>query len=99
METSTCSFCCSALISLIVAGSVANGPSMTVTDSPTSKATRGGVAPVAGGPTGAAARPAVAASAALAACGATAGARILTTSSIVSGEGFEVAPTKPVTPG
>src|SRR3712207_5428142 len=40
MDTSTCSFCCSALISLIVAGSVANGPSMTVTDSPTSKSTR-----------------------------------------------------------
>ena len=33
------SFCASGLISLIVAGSVANGPSMTVTDSPTSKST------------------------------------------------------------
>src|SRR5687767_12030177 len=39
IDTSTCSFCCSALISLMVAGRVANGPSMTVTDSPTSKST------------------------------------------------------------
>src|SRR5260370_25589361 len=39
METRTLSFCCSALISLTVAGSVAKGPSMTVTDSPTPKAT------------------------------------------------------------
>ena len=36
IDTSTLSFCCSPLTSLIVAGSVANGPSMTVTDSPTS---------------------------------------------------------------
>src|SRR4051794_41954177 len=41
METSTWSFCCSGLISLMVAGSVANGPSMTVTDSPTSNSTTG----------------------------------------------------------
>ena len=32
METSTLSFCASALTSLMVAGRVANGPSMTVTD-------------------------------------------------------------------
>ena len=32
IETSTFSFCASMLISLIVAGRVANGPSMTVTD-------------------------------------------------------------------
>ena len=43
MDTSTLSFCCSALTSLIDAGSVANGPSMTVTDSPTSKSTSIGV--------------------------------------------------------
>src|SRR3954470_7979292 len=39
IDTSTFRFCASALTSLIVAGSVANGPSMTVTDSPTSKST------------------------------------------------------------
>src|SRR3954471_15815773 len=69
METSTCSFCCSALISLMVAGRVANGPSMTVIDSPISKST----SVVGAGGRGAA--PA-AASGVLAACGATAGARI-----------------------
>ena len=37
METRTLSFCWSALISLIVAGSEANAPSVTVTESPTSK--------------------------------------------------------------
>src|SRR3954469_6636708 len=71
METSTCSFCCSALISLMVAGRVANGPSMTVTDSPISKSTTAVVVP----PVGAAV---AAASGVLAACGATAGARIFT---------------------
>src|SRR3712207_1615929 len=90
MDTSTCSFWDSALISLIVAGSVANGPSMTVTDSPISKSTTA---------VGAAVVPAVAASGVRAACGAVAGARILTTSSRVSGEGRDVAPTNPVTPG
>ena len=39
METSTLSFWVSGLISEIVAGRVSNGPSMTVTDSPTSKST------------------------------------------------------------
>src|SRR5262249_22024569 len=39
IETRTLSFWASALISLTVAGSVANGPSITVTDSPTSKST------------------------------------------------------------
>src|SRR6478609_1021765 len=39
IETSTLSFWVSALISEIVAGRVSNGPSMTVTDSPTSKST------------------------------------------------------------
>src|SRR3954471_3635634 len=48
IETRTCSFCCSALISLIVAGSVANGPSMTVSDPPTSKPTTGGGVAAAG---------------------------------------------------
>src|SRR5437764_2229505 len=37
IDTSTFSFCWSALISLIVAGSEANAPSVTVTESPTSK--------------------------------------------------------------
>src|SRR3954463_12408610 len=41
METSTLSFWVSALISEIVAGRVSNGPSMTVTDSPTWKSTTG----------------------------------------------------------
>src|SRR6185312_8590516 len=39
IDTSTLSFCASTFTSLIVAGNVANGPSMTVTDSPTSKST------------------------------------------------------------
>src|SRR5918997_1622172 len=42
METSTLSFWFSTLISEIVAGSVSNGPSVTVTDSPTSKSTSTG---------------------------------------------------------
>ena len=37
IETSTLSFCWSALISLIVAGSEAKAPSVTVTESPSSK--------------------------------------------------------------
>jgi hypothetical protein len=37
IETSTFSFWASGLISLIDAGSVANAPSVTVTESPTSK--------------------------------------------------------------
>src|SRR3954449_3099383 len=79
METSTWSFCCSGLISLMVAGSVANGPSMTVTDSPTSNSTTV-VAEAAG-----------AASAAAAGFSVTAGTSRLTTSSMLSGEGLEVA--------
>jgi hypothetical protein len=90
METSTCSFCCSALISLIVAGRVANGPSMTVTDSPTSKSTTA---------VGAAAVVVLVVSAVFVVCGPAAGASRLTTSSMLSGEGRDVAPTKPVTPG
>src|SRR4051812_50038425 len=39
IETSTLSFWASGLISEIVAGRVSKGPSMTVTDSPTSKST------------------------------------------------------------
>src|SRR4051794_32457341 len=79
METSTCSFCCSALISLMVAGRVANGPSMTVTDSPTSKSTTAAgaaVVPVAASPPGA-----------RAARRAGAGPRDFTTSSGVRGDG------------
>src|SRR3712207_9483429 len=93
METSTCSFCCSALISLMVAGRVAKGPSMTVTDSPTSKSTNvvGAAAVV---------PPAVPAPAATRAAGCwTAGARVLTTSPPVSGEGRGGGAQKPVAPG
>jgi hypothetical protein len=39
IDTRTLSFWLSRLISLIVAGRVANGPSVTVIDSPTSKST------------------------------------------------------------
>src|SRR3954464_6635239 len=74
METRTWSFCCSGLISLMVAGSVANGPSMTVTDSPTSNSTAGA---------GPAAGAASAAAAGLAVTGTTSR---LTTSSMLSGE-------------
>ena len=93
MDTSTLSFCCSALTSLIDAGNVANGPSMTVTDSPTSKSTRiSGRSSVASDE----AAPDVLLAAFFAApCG----SRNLTTSSRVSGDGRDVAPTKPVTPG
>lgn len=42
METRTLSFWFSTLISEIVAGSVSNGPSVTVTDSPTVKSTSTG---------------------------------------------------------
>src|SRR3712207_9511011 len=79
MDTSTCSFCCSALISLIVAGSVANGPSMTVTDSPTSKSTTvvGAAAAAAG----------LALSATLAACGGGAGGSGVTDPLLSSGGG------------
>ena len=93
IDTSTLSLECSGSISLMVAGSVANGPSMTVTDSPTSKSTTS---------TGAAAPLELASPApALPAAGTlwVLGARILMTSSIESGDGLEVAPTKPVTPG
>ena len=62
---------------------------MTVTDSPTSKSTTAAAAGAA-----AAVSPVV-----RAACGVMAGTRIFTTSSMVSGEGLDVAPTKPVTPG
>src|SRR5699024_10434564 len=88
MDTSTLSFWLSALISEIVAGNVSNGPSVTVTDSPTEKSTCTGGAPGAGAP----------------ACGAGAfssmvGASIETTSSWVSGTGEWARPTNPVTPG
>ena len=81
------------LTSEIVAGSVANGPSMTVTDSPTSKSTST-VAPL---------EAAAAADSPLAALAgasfSTCGARDFSTSVTVSGDGREVAPTNPVTPG
>src|SRR5690625_3916918 len=76
MDTSTLSFWLSALISEIVAGRVSNGPSVTVTDSPTLKSTCTGGAPAAGA-------PAVSAGA----FGSIVGASIDTTSSWVSGTG------------
>src|SRR6476646_2025860 len=95
MDTSTLSFCCSALTSLIDAGSVANGPSMTVTDSPTSKSTR-----ISGRSNVASDDAAPAAAVDLAGFFAAAGgSRNFTTSFSVSGDGRDVAPTKPVTPG
>src|SRR5690606_10721075 len=45
MDTRTLSFWASTLISEIEAGSVSNGPSVTVTDSPTSKSTWTGALP------------------------------------------------------
>src|SRR3954454_15366319 len=94
IDTRTFSFCPSTLTSEIVAGSVANGPSMTVTDSPISKSTS-----TAGPPSGAA----VAVDSPLppfaGASLSTFGARNFRTSSTVSGDGREVAPTNPVTPG
>src|SRR5450756_1405302 len=73
IETSTFSFCPSALISEIVAGSVSNGPSVTVTDSPTVKSTAIGAA---------------AEALAGAAAGAMLGASMEKTSSRVSGTGW-----------
>src|SRR5690606_5992963 len=84
IETSTLSFCDSGLISLTEAGSVANGPSMTVTDSPISNSTAG--------PVGALTAAFLLSSAGL-------GARSLATSSRLSGLGLLDRPTKPVTPG
>src|SRR3954467_1420414 len=80
IDTSTFSFCASALTSLIVAGSVANGPSMTVTDSPTSKSTSTDDLP---GPVATSALFPLAA----ACLGSTRGRRNLMTSSWVSGDG------------
>src|SRR3954470_7789217 len=88
IDTRTFSFWPSALTSLIVAGSVANGPSMTVTDSPTSKSTS--MVDLAGP---------LALFLPSAAFGSTCGRRNFRTSSMVNGEGLDVAPTKPVTPG
>src|SRR5664279_6613081 len=75
IETSTLSFWASGLTSLMVAGSVANGPSITVTDSPTEKSTsvRTGAVPLPDW--------------ACAAFRGAAGARILTTSSTDNAEG------------
>src|SRR5690606_6257723 len=87
METRTLSFWFSTLISGIAGGSVANGPSVTVTDSPTVKSTSTGAfaAAWAGLPGSGA--------------GASIGASIEKTSSSVSGTGWWVWPTNPVTPG
>src|SRR6478672_4970962 len=90
METSTLSFWVSGLISEIVAGRVSKGPSMTVTDSPTSKSTTrtslGAPVPDAAAPSAPAAASKV-------------GASIVKTSSIDSGTGWCALPTNPVTPG
>src|SRR5215213_8704171 len=84
MDTSTLSFCASGLISEIVAGRVSKGPSMTVTDSPTSKSTTR---------TGAAALvPGFSLTSRL-------GASMEKTSLVLSGTGWWVLPTNPVTPG
>src|SRR4051794_6743091 len=59
METRTLPFCASTLPSLIVAGSVAKGPSMTVTDSPTVKSpSTVALPPAAAAPAAAPPRPA-----------------------------------------
>src|SRR5699024_5541493 len=84
IDTKTLSFWVSGLISEIVAGRVSNGPSITVTDSPTSKST----SVIAG----------ASASAGLSSSSKV-GLSIRTTSSIVRGTGWWVCPTNPVTPG
>ncbi len=87
---------CSALTSLIDAGSVANGPSMTVTDSPTSKSTSmtfDAAAAAASTPSAAAPRDAAGFLASVR------GIRNCSTSLSESGDGLLVIPTKPVTPG
>src|SRR5690606_29662949 len=76
MDTRTLSFWPSTLISEIVAGSVSNGPSVTVTDSPTWKSTSTVWADFGAE---AAADPA---------CGARVGASIEKTSSVRSGTGW-----------
>src|SRR6478609_5563507 len=90
IETSTLSFWVSLLISEIVAGRVSKGPSMTVTDSPTSKSTTR---------TSLAAPVPVAAEPSAPAAASNVGASIVKTSSIDSGTGWCALPTKPVTPG
>src|SRR5699024_6175288 len=94
IETSTLSFCAAASTSEILAGSVANGPSMTVTDSPTSNSAS---------TAGAAMPPSPSAPAPAAAFFSGLGARNLATSLSESGVGVPAAPpvalTNPVTPG
>lgn len=94
MDTRTLSFADSASISEIVAGIPSKGPSVTVIDSPTSKSTsisraepwEPDSAPVAAPPLAGA-------------CFSSVGASIEMTSSGVSGTGWWVCPTNPVTPG
>ena len=91
IDTSTLIFCVSALISEIVAGNVSNGPSMTVTDSPTVKSTSADADD---------AEPLDAAAPSAEASGSSnVGFSIVTTSSIDNGYGWCALPTKPVTPG
>src|SRR6476660_649943 len=88
IDTSTLSFWLSALISEIVAGRVSNGPSMTVTDSPTSKSTT--LTSVAFFVPGLPVASSLVSRL---------GASMVKTSSRLSGTGWWVWPTKPVTPG
>src|SRR6478735_700440 len=96
ISTSALTRCDSALSSVMVACSVANGPSTTMTESETSKsATATGF--FAAAPDAALGVPAAAASASARAT--TAGASMLSTSDIDSGTGWWLWPTKPVTDG
>src|SRR6478735_12439610 len=95
ISTSALTRCDSALSSVMVACSVANGPSTTMTESPSLKSatSMGFLAGVVGEP--AFCVPAAAASASAAAT--TAGASMFSTSAIDSGTGWCWWPTKPVT--
>src|SRR3954453_1111864 len=94
ISTSALTRWASALISVIVAWSVANGPSTTITESPSSKsATSTGFLAAVAVP------PAAAGPAAASALATTAGASMFSTSDMLSGTGWWAWPTKPVTEG
>src|SRR5215218_7855774 len=95
ISTSALTRWASALISVIVACSVANGPSTTITESETSKSATSTGFLVAVPPAGAV--PAAAAAASAAAT--TVGASMFSTSSMLSGTGWWLWPTNPVTDG
>src|SRR3954453_10642639 len=92
ISTRALTLCDSALISVIVAWSVANGPSTTMTESDTAKSATSTFFRVA-------APPPARSGAAASAWAATAGASMLSTSSRLSGTGWWLCPTKPVTDG